>query len=217
MKKRIVGAVLTAMAIILLASLTGCQGGRVKELEAENQALQSQVSQLITQVADKDGRIVEKDARIGELETQVGELRVESDNKSAELVIRDAKIKELGTQITRLQAEVAKIPKDPTHAELKTFLTEDKTNEKKGLFHPEYVRDLLIAAGEVGIKGHTILARISGDYYFAGFNTTDKGWIYIIAATDKEIPLEVGKRLTELLNLPPASYDDRITRITIFP
>ncbi len=52
-------------------------------------------------------------------------------------------------------------------------------------------------------------------YELVAFETTDKGLIIIEPSSYREVKVEVGKRYSELNDIPGRAYDDTITKITI--
>jgi hypothetical protein len=110
---------------------------------------------------------------------------------------------------------------DPTYDELKEFLSVDKTEasrteEGNCYSHVVYAHLLLNNAKEAGIQGYPVLVIIENLQHlaFAGFETTDKGWIYILSGPprDREIKLEIGESYCRLNGarpfFPSCLFDD---------
>ncbi|MFC1898988.1 hypothetical protein ACFLXP_01460 [Chloroflexota bacterium] len=53
-------------------------------------------------------------------------------------------------------------------------------------------------------------------YNVIAFDTTDRGFIIIRPRTHEEIKVEIGKSYSELNGFPHPSYDDTITKMTIY-
>ncbi len=139
------------------------------------------------------------------------------DEQATQLEERDVQIERLKTEL----AELPEDPKDPSYSELIRFMEEDQTNKLKNL-DLDYIRHAQIflkAAREKDIKGYLVVVWIRAGYswFFTGFNTTDKGWIYILPVDDTELKLEEGQSVNKLNNtFGPAGVDDTILHIVIF-
>ena len=143
-----------------------------------------------------------------------------------------AQITELEEENTQLQKEIDEVeaeaptattaPGGLSYDELIEFMREDTTNKEthlvSGMYaHGTYAQIFLGRARENGIEGCLVTIQIEeGEtWFFTGFETTDKGWIYILPALDREVKLEVGKKYHELNNFSPFGVDDTIVEITI--
>lgn len=185
---------------VLLAGLVALPGCGVSQAELdEYKALVAEQSDTIeeqaAQIQSQNTTIEEKTAQIEALKTEIVELENE-------------------------RAEDSEAPKDPTYMELLEFMREDETEKmwyEDYPMHDMLARIFLENAREKGIRGYsvTILIGEGQIWYFTGFETTDKGWIYILPAIDREVKLEVGKRYHVLNDFSPFGVDDTILKITI--
>jgi len=109
---------------------------------------------------------------------------------------------------------LASLPKplhDPTYDELVEFLSVDQTAEEVeyDLSHIFFTHTLLTRAGEAGIQAYPIVSVMINyrNVVLAGFNTTDKGWVYILPwGTDREIELEIGDSYSRLNGNNPFNF-----------
>lgn len=104
------------LVVILLATslLAGCQNGRVKELEAQNQELQSKLSEAEIKVAELEPKNSELEATVSELQGQVtdkntiiGGLEKERDELSLTKISLEKEVGVLKALIANLQAQLA--------------------------------------------------------------------------------------------------------------
>ena len=129
-----------------------------------------------------------------------------------------AEVQELEAQVAELEAQLD--AKNPSYDEVKEFLDRDKIERGKYTSHATYTHKFLKNAGEEGIPGYVVAVRLSTNriLLFAGFNTSDKGQIYILPAIDKEVSLIEGKSYQELNDDPRTfgSGEDTIAEIMTF-
>jgi uncharacterized coiled-coil protein SlyX len=127
-----------------------------------------------------------------------------------------ARVAELEAKVAELEARLA--AKNPSYNDLMGFLAEDKTEDTKYQSHVSYTFQFLKNAKERGIRGYPVVVLIPQRVLvFAGFETTDQGWIYILPAIDKEVKLEKGKSYRELNGHSPfGTGDDLIQEIFVF-
>lgn len=185
--------IVSIVSAILLVGLLlpGCFTARIDELEAQK--------------ADLEGQVAVKDARIAELEEDLED--------------RDSQIVELEDQAAELEVALAKIPQDPSYDELMTFLRQDCTERGWYQSHATYTQLFLERAKKKGIRGYPVAVLLITNriLMFAGFETTDKGWIYILPAIDRKVELEKGKSYRQLNGSSPFGHgDDTIVEIMIF-
>jgi len=139
----------------------------------------------------------------------------------------------IGKQIVQLEEKDAQIEeleagilKDPSYDELIEFMIEDGTDKEEYFRYGNsdcsyilYAKAFLDKARENGMKGYLVVARISSGelWFFTGFHTVDKGWIYILPTMDEEVNLEIGKKYCELNTFANCNLiNDKIEEITIF-
>lgn len=185
----------------------------------------------------------ERDERIGKLQAQVADLEEEIDDLEAEKEVtyhegvEDAEdrlnpeIEKLMAEITDTKEEIEKLKKelssievlrDPSYEELRIFLliTDRIEREQLGM-HYNYTWLFLKNAKKSGIKGHVVVVRLTCRFlFFAGFKTTDRGWIYIMPWVDEEVKLVEGESFDELNESSTytsgCKSDDTIEKIMIF-
>ena len=188
--------------ILLLLVLTftpGCQTNRIEELEQE---------------------LVERseDLCAAEQELKTCNISLE-ESQEKEHAVR-GQVEGLESQIAGLENELAKIPKNPSYDELMKFVEDYKTSDEVGWGHSSYLQDFLRNAARNGIKGYPISVWIKAQksWFFAGFLTTDKGWIYILPEEEggEEVKLEINKKFNEQNGTPSLKYDDTILKVVIF-
>jgi len=88
--------------------------------------------------------------------------------------------------------------RNPTHSELRNFLAADETNLKSFISGEyvcyDFVADLVNNAEAAGIRAAYVRIRSKNwAHAIAGFETVDRGLIFIEPQSDKEVVLEVGK------------------------
>jgi len=90
----------------------------------------------------------------------------------------------------------ASLPKDPGYNDLITFLKTDhsEVNSQSGyVSHADFTARFLGNASKQKIKGYPVVVALEYRLLvFASFKT-EKGWVYIFPANDREIKLEKGK------------------------
>lgn len=216
MNREVVSMVL-AILLAGLVALPGC-GASKAELD-ECKALVTEQSTTIeeqgSEIAESESQLEAKDVRIVELEEENAQLQKE---------IEELLETEIG-KTENERAEDSEAPKDPTYMELLEFMWADITNEKEYLVpgttnqwnHLQYALDFLRNAEAKGIRGYpvTIWIEEGETWFFTGFETTDKGWVYILPAIEREVKLEVDKEYHQLNNFSPFGVDDTIVEITI--
>jgi len=142
-----------SLAVLLMVVLT--LPGCVPKTELEECQAQLEESQI--ELNKKDVTIEEKDAQINEQAVTIGELRSKADFRVLE---------------------------DPTYDELMEFLDTDNTDKLRYPGHDDYAKIFLENAAIHGIKGHLVTTLITAaqTWFFTGFETTNRGWIYIMKA-----------------------------------
>jgi len=95
-----------------------------------------------------------------------------------------------------------------TYSEVQEILAQDKTHSAWEINNNAEAR---------GIRAAYVIVHIAdgGAYSTVGFETVDKGPIFIEPSLHKEVKLEIGKRYFDLNGYSPPDYDDTITKITI--
>ncbi len=109
---------------------------------------------------------------------------------------------------------------NPTYDEVREILTEcSKTtgNKMTALEANNYAeaRGIRTAYARCQIARKTA-GRTVYIYSLIGFDTVDRGFIFIRPRSHEEVKVEVGKSYSELNGFPTPPYDDTITKITIF-
>ena len=89
--------------------------------------------------------------------------------------------------------------RDPTYEEMVDFIRKDRTDEREyieGKYEcRHFARDVCNNAEDEGIRCALVLVDFEeGSHAIVGFNTVDKGFIYIEPQTDEEVEIEVGKK-----------------------
>ena len=153
-------------------------------------------------------------AELDECKALVAEQTVQIQSQNATIEEQASQIEELKNEL----AEAPKVPKDPTYMELIEFMWADITDEEEHWGHDSYAQVFLRRAKERGVRGYAVTIWLKGyeSWFFTGFETTDKGWIYILPAIDREVKLEVGKKYHVLNDFSPFGVDDTILKIIIF-
>ncbi len=160
------------------------------------------------------------EAELDECKALVAEQNATIEEQTAQIQSQNATIERLETEIGKAESERAEVPEDskgPSYDELIEFMREDETEKLEYPGHDMYAQVFLENAEEKGIRGCLVTIRIKEGqtWFFTGFETTDKGWVYILPADDQEVKLEVGKKCNELNNFPDPGIDDTIVEITI--
>ena len=231
MMKRVLIAGLAVLMAVMVGMLlfTGC-GGVPQEVEDELKQLRAKEKQWteweleLEQLSaeKKNWEEVEKPAlekQVAEKETQIGDLESQITDCKSELGNKDEEIEELEAQVAELQAELAEAPKNPNYNEVKGTLLQYKARQESYQSHSQYTYAFLEMAKERGVRGYPVgvLIKPNRVLIFAGFETSDKGWVYILAAQHREVQLEVGKSFRELNETSPfGPGDDTILQIMPF-
>ena len=89
--------------------------------------------------------------------------------------------------------------RDPTYEEMVDFIRKDRTDEREyieGKYEcRHFARDVCNNAEDEGIRCALVLVDFEeGSHAIVGFNTVDKGFVYIEPQTDEEVEIEVGKK-----------------------
>ena len=111
------------------------------------------------------------------------------------------------------------LPKDVSSGEVIGFLRLDMTEQEKYSSHATYTHQFLKNAREHGIQGYPVSVLLSANriLLFAGFKTTDRGWMYVLPVIDQEVKLAKGKSYRELNGSSPfGPEEDIIVDIMIF-
>lgn len=117
---------------------------------------------------------------------------------------------------------VAPSPQDPSYSALMSFVVRDYTDSLTLPGAGVYGTVFFARAREAGIKSYLTRITIPGPpqqyWYFTGFNTTDRGLIYILPCPgfDGPVILEVGKKYHELNGFSSFGVDDTILKIELF-
>jgi len=110
---------------------------------------------------------------------------------------------------------------NPTYDEVQKILVEREQTPTEG--KNDSAKEIHNYAEANGIRSGYIRAPIARQaregmvyvYELVAFETVDRGFIVIEPWSYTEVKIEVGKRYSELNGLPPRSYDDTVTKITI--
>jgi len=243
MKKKTAIVVLAISLVGLVLSACGPSDSQIEEWEAlklDNAKLEGQLEAINSQIAglrDDEAKLETKVAGLeSEFEEAVKEkeaaedraskLETQAASLSGELSTKDSQLSQLKTQLTqsearvaKFEAELAKGPQDPTYDELMEFMAKDETDKEWEKYRDNNVLIVLFLknARNAGIRGYIIAVKIKADQYlgFVGFETTDKGWIYIWPALDQIVKLEVGRKYHQLNNTRDPGVDDTIEEIII--
>ncbi len=118
--------------------------------------------------------------------------------------------------------------RDPTYSEVINFIMWDETNLKK--YNPEnfeyvcidFAIDVCKNAHAKNLKCHAvelIFKNATGAHVIVGFNTIDKGWIFIEPQDDREVKVGVGVRYyrDNGYGRPEGVIDDTIIKVNIIP
>lgn len=110
--------------------------------------------------------------------------------------------------------------RDPTYAEIMTFIRADKTNENvydKDTYNCyDYTRDLCENAAKQGYRvGFVYLYFKESAHALVCFNTTDRGLIYIEPQYDDIVNVDVGVQYWGNIPHVRTSFDDTIVRFGI--
>jgi hypothetical protein len=111
--------------------------------------------------------------------------------------------------------------KNPTYQEMKTFLSQDPTNNNTYV-EGQYVCVDFAAAVNNNAEAKDIRCAVVDIFYPDGyghtivaFDTTDRGLIYIEPQFDQEVKLTVGKSYSRLNGFTSAPRDDTIQRYLV--
>jgi hypothetical protein len=103
---------------------------------------------------------------------------------------------------------------NPTYNEVKEILDSSEANNADDIHKFAGVNGLRVAYVRIQIAREASEGMVY-IYQLVAFETIDKGLIFIEPWSYNEVKIEAGKSYSELNDLPPRSYDDTITKITI--
>jgi len=119
--------------------------------------------------------------------------------------------------------------RDPTYAEVLKFISEDKTDKMEYIEGEFVCHDFAYMfknnAYQKGYRCFYVhIGLLDGGHAIVGFNSTDRGMMYIEPQNDYFVELEVGKNYwTECVILPPGyhyyespSYNDTIVHFKVY-
>lgn len=119
------------------------------------------------------------------------------------------------------ETSIGYTPQNPTYQEMKIFLAQDTTNSNK-YEQDEYVCTDFAAAVNNNADSQGIRCAIVDIFYpegyghtIVGFETTDRGLIFIEPQFDQEVELIVGQSYSQTNKFTPAPRDDTINRYLI--
>jgi hypothetical protein len=152
-------------------------------------------------------------------------------NNNNTILDLDSELTYVKSELVKARAGTKYYMHDPTFSEVEEFISQDTTNEF------EYVNDTFTCknyaqvvnnnAEELGIRcAYVVLMFKNGSHAIVGFNTTDRGMIYIEPQEDDLILiLEIGKQYWTECVIPkddtyyyddPEDYDDTIIDILLY-
>lgn len=129
--------------------------------------------------------------------------------------------------IEQLQLKLSTLEKgtlyrNPTYQEVKKFLKDDKTNEKRYIPSvytcEDFSADVNNNAEKIGFRCGFVILHFKGTEYghaLIVFETIDKGLIYIEPQNDKEVKVALGVKYWIDNGFEPQQFDDTIVKITI--
>ncbi|MFC1920282.1 hypothetical protein ACFLYQ_00990 [Chloroflexota bacterium] len=103
---------------------------------------------------------------------------------------------------------------NPTYMEVQEILNQDELSSAQEVIDYSVINGIRAAY----VRCQTIPNEPKGRIYlyeFVGFETVDKGFIVIDPELHLEIQVEQGKSYSTLNNLPAASHDDTMDKVTI--
>ena len=103
---------------------------------------------------------------------------------------------------------------NPTYDELQEILAESEASSAKEIhkYAEAYGIRVAYVRCQIARKATEGMVWI---HQLVAFETVDSGFIIIEPWSYREVKVEVGKHYSELNGLPPRSYDDTVTKITI--
>lgn len=112
--------------------------------------------------------------------------------------------------------------RDPTYSELIQFLKEDESNIKEynaeSYTCRDFVAALNLATESQGIRAAFVSIRFrDGSHAVSGFNTVDRGMIYIEPQLNRPVTLDVGRSYSQAngFKLALTTQDDIIEHVTV--
>ena len=200
--------IFTVLTVLMIGVLLFAGCGIPKEVQNELTQLRNEKQQWVEWELELEQLRAEK-KKWEEVEKLALEKQVDE---------KDAQIREFEAQVAEL-AGLGDISENPSYDEVKKFLSEDRTERARYQRHETYTYHFLMKARAQGLRGYPVVVftpeRI---LVFAGFNTIDKGWIYILPAIDKEVSLVENKSYQQLNNdyRTFGSRENMISKIMIF-
>jgi hypothetical protein len=138
-----------------------------------------------------------------DVQNELSQLRTEKANSEKERANLGQQVEQLNKTIQELKTAATKCPKNPTYDELINFLKDDTTDKLWTTYQDHMVLGnmLIVNALRKGIgPGFRVAIDIKAGqtWGFVGFDTRDRGVVYILTPLDKVVKLEVGKNYAEL-------------------
>lgn len=121
----------------------------------------------------------------------------------------------------KAQTKPYQLLKDPTYEEMNSFLSQDKTDQRK-YSKPHYVcihfaRDLDLSAARKGIRSAVVVVNFTNQtgHTLNAFQTVDEGLIFIEPQEDWEVMVELNKRIIDSKGQPVEWLPNLVESYTI--
>lgn len=172
-----------------------------------------------TQLTSTSNQLTAAQANLTQAQTDLA-------SKQTQLTTANDQVSALQANISRISAGYGYVLKDPSYAELMSFLTADQTDKRNYDVNTyncvNFSSDVKANAAKQKIRCAIVYVDFpSGAHDFNAFNTTDRGLIYIEPQDDDQVMPQVGKRYYQCEIPQPGytmrvpSYDDTIVRFIV--
>lgn len=158
-----------------------------------------------------------------DVQDELHQLRSDVDRLGNEKENCDGEREQLNETVKSLEAELAESKealRNPTYDELMNFLKEDRTEAIRPPTggHLDMAHTFLRSASVKGIIGFLVMILIQSDevWYFTGFETSDRGTVYILPAMDQEVKLVEGQDYAKANKFNITRVDTTIVKIWEF-
>lgn len=182
-------------------------------------ATSSNLTQTRTQLTAVSSQLATAQTNLAQVQTNLAA-------EQTQLTAANDQVSSLQVDINRMATGYGYVLKDPSYAQMQSFLAADQTDKRtydvNNYNCVNFSADVKANAAKQKIRCAVVYVDFpSTSHDFVAFNTTDRGLIYIEPQSDDQVVPQVGKRYYQCEILPPGyryttpSYDDTIVRFIV--
>ncbi len=218
---RIISGIL-AIALIIIGGLYAVDKGKIDTANQKAASLESQLTTANTRVTILNSALATANTNVASLTNNLTKSNAQVPNLTANLTEATLQIGKLKSQLP-----TGYFVADPTYADVLDFIASDLT-DKNAILAPmdaqwDICNDVINNAANQHIRcAFVFINKVSGTTWgIIGFNTTDKGMVYIEPRTDELVELRAGERFYLQIIPKPGihyarpDYDDTVLRFKI--